>query len=165
MPSASPRAGYGNDWVRAPWSCRVNRVATTEPLTSVTTAVTADRTASAYEIVSESATPSPSGEITAGSTCRPDRIGADGGGGAGTGPFESVPVAGRVSAPASIVQMYEPPLRPAEFHVQSTASPRPVPRATTAPPPSRTLTVQLRACESRAVNWIGPPSEPFTTGA
>ena len=41
----------------------------------------------------------------------------------------------------------------------------PVARATVFPAPSRTVTVQSPACESRAPKTIGPPSDPVTVGA
>src|SRR6185312_7898834 len=87
-----------------------------------------------------------------------------GGGGAG-GALPIVPEAGRVCAPASIVHAYEPPLIPVAFHVQETAVPDPRPRATTAPPVSRTVTAHEAGAESLAVKRTGPPRPPVTSGA
>src|SRR5439155_2995046 len=77
-----------------------------------------------------------------------------------------VPSAGRTVAPPSIRHEYPAPgSEPLESQVQSTAAPVPVPVPTTFPVTSFTVTVHGRSWLNRAVNRIGPPSVPETTGA
>ena len=97
-------------------------------------------------------------------TTRPVRIG-DGAGGGDSGALPIVPDAGRVCGPASIVQVYEPLVVRAAFHVQATAVPVPRPRATTAPEAPLTATAQAAGAESLAVNRICPPRPPSACGA
>ena len=105
-----------------------------------------------------SATPSPFGEMDAG-VARTALI-------ASCVAFApSVPVAGRSVASPPIVQRYAPGGVAVASQVQSTVGPMPLPEATVAPTVSVTVTVHGRAAESRAVNRIGPPMRPVTTGA
>ncbi len=67
-----------------------------------------------------------------------------------------MPVAGR-AAPAAIVHRYEPAGTPAESQVQSTAVPVPEPRATSAPAPVVTTTVQGWDCDTSARKRIAVP--------
>jgi len=75
-----------------------------------------------------------------------------------------VPVTGRTVGPASIRHEYEPGAASVASQVKSTAVPEPAPPATTVPAASVTLTVHGRAAESLAVNRIGDPIAPRTTG-
>jgi hypothetical protein len=135
---------------------------------SLTLAVTVARAATAYEIESESAIPSPSGEITGGATVRPETTGTedtgDAGGATGT-VLPMVPVAGRVAGPASIVHVYRPAGAAAESHVHETVEPVPLPRATVAPAALCTVTVHAPGAESLAVKRTAPPRAPVAAGA
>src|SRR3954454_9396923 len=100
------------------------------PVASVTVAVTAAFEPRAYEIVSASSTPSPSGEITVGETDSPESSAGAGGGvlvTGGGGEEPSVPLAGRLSGPASIVHRYEARAEAGELHVHETVEPAPCP--------------------------------------
>ncbi len=135
---------------------------------SDTVAVTAAFAPSVYETVSASSTPSPSGEITLGETASPEsRVGAGGGGGTGGGGADPiVPLAGRVSGPASIVQVYEACAaagrgpRPRDRRAGAVAASRRPSRPRCAPSPPTAA-----GAERRAVKTTGPPSEPLTVGA
>ena len=113
-----------------------------------------------------SAIPSPSGDSTIGSSDRPVRIDVGtGGGGAGAGARPIVPVAGRVLGPASIVQVYAPGATPAQFQVHATARLVPVPRATSLPGGSVTVTVPAARRGQPGGERDGPPSLPEDVGA
>ena len=93
--------------------------------------------------MSASSTPSPSGEITLGETASPESSGGAGGGGgtaAAAAPVPIVPLAGRVSGPASIVHVYEARAATGEVHVHEMVAPAPWPAATAFPPALRTVT-------------------------
>ena len=123
-PSASSAPSSSTVCWPPPVHTRSSSVVATPPIESVTCTVTFADAEIRYVSVVASAWPSAFGLIASGSAAR-----ASIASGAAPPPARNVPTAGR-ALPAETVQPYEPAGNPAESHVQSTAVPVPVPRAT-----------------------------------
>ena len=167
-PVGEPGGVYGNDCCRAPWTCPVNSVATTDAARVRDgrrhRRARAERVRDRQRVGDRRRRPARSRRRTTAARRASAARAAESAPAAA--PCRSSPLAGRVVGPASIVHVYEPGATPAEFHVHddrragAVAAARRPSRPRCAPsPPTR------RGAESRAVKTTGPPSAPVTDGA